>query len=161
MLKIHPKSNKTSSKKHLKVSLWTAPGQAWDPNRKRCANSLQNGTQRDHKWSHLGTMGHLKSVKNHKKTFKNPTGIRDQKKSEKVWTWDPPEPQKVGFRWRGVQIWTNPPKPLKIIKSHQKGSKMSSKWSPRGPKQRPRTPRNPLKKSEGKRHQKDKSMNLS
>jgi hypothetical protein len=40
-------------------------------------------------------MGHLKSVKNDKKTFKIPTGIRDQKKSEKVWIRDPPEPQKV------------------------------------------------------------------
>ncbi len=102
----------------------------------------------------MGTMGHLKSVKNDKKTFKIPTGIRNQKKSEKVWIWDPPEPQKVGFRLRGVQIFTNPPEPLKITKSHKKGSKMSSKWSPRGPKERPRTPRNPLKNREGKRHQK-------
>ena len=152
MLKIHPKYHQNNSKKHSKVSLWAAPGQAWDPNRKRCANSLQNGAQREPKWSSLGTMGHLKSVKNDKKTFKIQTGIRNQKKSEKVWTWDPPEPQKVGFRWRGVHFFNNPPKPLKITKSHLKGSKMSAKWSPRGPKERPRTPRNPLKNYKGKRH---------
>jgi len=31
---------------------------------------------------------------------------------------------------------------------------MSSKWSPRDQKERPRTPRNPLKNREGKRHKK-------
>ena len=41
---------------------------------------------------------------NDKKTFKNPTGIRDQKKSEKVWIWDPPEPQKVFSLERGANF---------------------------------------------------------
>ena len=84
----------------------------------------------------MGTLGHLKSVKNDKKTFKIPTGIRDQKKSEKVWIWDPPEPQKVGFRLRGVQIFTNPPKPLKVTKKAPTELQNEFKMEPKGSKRR-------------------------
>ncbi len=99
----------------------------------------------------MGTMGHLKSVKNDKKTFKIPTGIRNHKKSEKVWTWGPPEPQKVGFRLRGVQIFTNPPKPLKVTKKSPKRLHNQLKMEPKGPKRAPKDPQEPTQKQRGKK----------
>ena len=50
-----------------------------------------------------------------------------------MWIWDPPEPQKVGFRARGVLILTNPPNPLKVTKKAPKRLQNELKMEPLGP----------------------------
>ena len=99
-------------------------------------------------WAPWGSQQSIKHVKN---TSKIQTGIRAWKSQLKVWIWDPPEPQKVGFRVRGVQIFTNPPKPLKVTKKAPKELQNESKMEPRGPKRAPQDPQKPTKKQRGKK----------
>jgi len=70
---------------------------------------------------------------------------------EKVWIRDPPGPQKVGFRARGVQIFTNPPEPLKVTKESPKRLQNELKMEPKGPKRAPKDLQEPTKKQRGKR----------
>ena len=71
----------------------------------------------------------------------------------------PPEPQKVGFGVRVSAIQQKPTNPLKVTKSHPKGTQMEAKWAPKGPKDPPGTLKNAQKDGEGKSIPKEQKKN--
>ena len=110
MAKIHQKG----SPKAPKSELFRGLEPPWSPNSQGCENTTPNGDPRASFREPMGTYKNTKTVKNVPKPCPEWSFL---KVNVKVTKQDSPEPQKVGFRTRGVQIFMVPTNLQKVIQT--------------------------------------------